>query len=1192
MFYGGEVRMRRYLRPVSLVQTIAVMSLGGLSVSARAEFDPALFNLSLAELAEIPVAAASRAPQALADVPASVTVFTAEDILLMGARDIYDVLRMAPGLRLGQTNRGRTIVGVRGIRKNTSDSVLFKLNGHNLTEPAYGSAIFLADIANVPLAAIKRIEVIRGPSSAIHGANAFLAVVNIITKDAADVDGTEVSFRTEMEKDGNIGQTYNASVGQTFSNGSAFYLTANLVDRSGPELYVPEDRIGVSGYADTDYRQADVLGRYTYGPLSLGLRYAHQDRGEMFGLIDVLSPESQLTWDSVLGDVSFDFQPTDDLKLSLRGYGDFMAGETFAYTPPAAFPEGSPFRAIGESATLSLETAKLGLESGVTYTRWDRHTLSLLAFYEHQRQDDVTTVSNNDGSGQPLPEPRDVSATKNFGRDAHRDLVGLLAEDIWRVSDAVLLNAGLRLDSYSDFGESLNPRLGATWALAPDLALKLNYGTAFRAPDFRSLYLESPFIQGNEDLTEEKVESYEVAVEKTFAKKLFLRAAWFHNELTDLITIPPGELQYQNSNEASSQGVELEGRLTLTDRSRLIANYTYTDSTLNETAYPDEPMHSGSVMFNTTLLAHLEAGLSSYWQTDAARGAVDSRADLPGYGVINLTLLSRGWRNGLSYEFSIYNLMDEDYAYASPVNTIPGDYPAPGRSFLVEFTRWPESSLADAQSPVRIGILGRDADGIGASLKAAVAALHLTIQGRALQVESYPDAMRATDARGLDVLLVTRDAGPALTAVRPLFAHQPTLLVGEGERDRMAMAVEQAAEAVIITDPEGLIQYVNPAFTAVSGYRRAETLGKTPRILKSGRQHAQAYNDLWATIKAGLVWKGHLVNQRKDGSLYDQDTIISPLKNADGVISNFVAVCRDVSRETSLHEQLVQSQKMEAVGKLAGGVAHDFNNLLMIVLNNAIFVRDALPEDSPPRADLDEIIRTAHRGADLTRQLLAFSRQQILESRVADLNEVVEGFRKMMGRLIGEDIRIEVQTCGEALPVKVDVGQFDQVLMNLAVNARDAMPKGGTLTISLAKVADCPGLKTADGSLRPCARVVVQDTGVGIAPAVKERILTYLGYTVQCASSAPEAMAFVKSGLTIDLMVADVVMPGMDGVSLAKQARGVRPELPVLFLSGYPQEKLAEHGILQLHDPLVSKPCSAYDLAFAVRGLLDKRGAE
>lgn len=506
------------------------------------------------------------------------------------------------------------------------------------------------------------------------------------------------------------------------------------------------------------------------------------------------------------------------------------------------------------------------------------------------------------------------------------------------------------------------------------------------------------------------------------------------------------------------------------------------------------------------------------------------------------------------------------------------------------------------------------------------------------------------------------------------------LMASEGERDRMAMAVEQAAEAVIITDPEGLIQYVNPAFTAVSGYRRAETMGKTPRILKSGRQDEQAYHDLWATIKAGLVWKGHLVNQRKDGSLYDQDTIISPLKNADGVVSNFVAVCRDVSRETSLHEQLVQSQKMEAVGKLAGGVAHDFNNLLMIVLNNAIFVRDALPEGSPQRGDLDEIVRTAHRGADLTRQLLAFSRQQILESRVADLNEVVEGFRKLMGRLIGEDIRIAVETCPEPLPVKVDVGQFEQVLMNLAVNARDAMPKGGTLTIRLAKVADCPGLKTADGSFKPCARVVVQDTGVGIAPAVKERIfepffstkpvgrgtglglstvygiisqhhgaitveseegrgavfvihlplseeklvsavtpslapprgdehllvvedeapvqvvveriLTYLGYTVQCASSAQEALALIKSGLTIDLMVADVVMPGMDGVSLAKQARVLRPEFPVLFLSGYPQEKLAEHGILQLHDPLVSKPCSAYDLALAVRRLLDQRGGK
>ncbi len=261
------------------------------------------------------------------------------------------------------------------------------------------------------------------------------------------------------------------------------------------------------------------------------------------------------------------------------------------------------------------------------------------------------------------------------------------------------------------------------------------------------------------------------------------------------------------------------------------------------------------------------------------------------------------------------------------------------------------------------------------------------------------------------------------------------------------MAVEQAAETIVITDTKGTILYANPAFEKISGYTCAEALGQNPRILKSGRHEAEFYRQMWAVLAAGQVWIGHLVNKRKDGTLYEEEATISPVFDAAGTIVNYVAVKRDVTREVAMEAQSRHNAKMEAVGQVAGGVAHDFNNKLQVIMGCVEMALQGIPPEHPSRSDLLDIQEAACRSADLTRQLLAFSRQQSISPVLLDLNVAISGSLRMLSRLIGENIRLRFVPQPDLGRVLMDPSQLDQVLVNLAVNARDAIAGAGTICI-------------------------------------------------------------------------------------------------------------------------------------------------
>jgi PAS domain S-box-containing protein len=501
---------------------------------------------------------------------------------------------------------------------------------------------------------------------------------------------------------------------------------------------------------------------------------------------------------------------------------------------------------------------------------------------------------------------------------------------------------------------------------------------------------------------------------------------------------------------------------------------------------------------------------------------------------------------------------------------------------------------------------------------------------------------------------------------------------------QLGRAVEQSPVSIVITDTEGRIEYVNPGFERATGYAAAEVLAQNPRLLKSGEMPPELYREMWGTILAGREWHGELCNRRKDGSLFWEIASISAVRDGDGRITHFVAVKEDVTRRKEQEELLQQTQKqlnlaqkMEAVGRLAGGVAHDFNNLLSVIEGHAERLGAELGAGHSAHARVEQILWSSERAAALTRQLLAFSRRQVLEPRVLRLDTVAAEAQKMLERIIGEDVELAVASPAALGHVRADPGQVLQIFLNLAINSRDAMPKGGRLTIEF---ADCTFDDAYAARHPPCApgpyvMMAVSDTGHGMdaqtvsrifepffttkadgkgtglglstvygivkqsggfiwaysepghgttfkiylprvedpldarpgvveapRPAPSRRgarillveddagvrglmaeILEAEGYAVTVAAHPAEALALTEgSSEPIDLLLTDVIMPGMSGRDLARELGARRPGLQVLYVSGYAGEAIARHGGIEPGERFLQKPFSEVDLLHRV----------
>jgi PAS domain S-box-containing protein len=478
---------------------------------------------------------------------------------------------------------------------------------------------------------------------------------------------------------------------------------------------------------------------------------------------------------------------------------------------------------------------------------------------------------------------------------------------------------------------------------------------------------------------------------------------------------------------------------------------------------------------------------------------------------------------------------------------------------------------------------------------------------------------------------------------------------------------------------------VNDAAVQHYGYSRDEFLQMTLKEIRP-REDVPAFLACFNAAGPRTTKPSLSRHVKKDGSVIDVDITVHRVVLGGSPCDLTVAL--DVTERNRMEERLRQAQKMEAIGSLAGGVAHDFNNLLSVILSYSQMLAEGLRPGDPMRSDLEEILGAGKRAADLTRQLLAFSRQQILQPRILDLNAVIGGVAKMLRRLVGEDVELTVVSDPGLGTVSADPGQVEQILMNLVVNARDAMPKGGKLTIETANVELDSGYAVTHADVKPGAYVMlaVTDTGSGMAPATLERIFepffttkakgkgtglglstvfgivrqsggniwvysepgegttikVYLpqadpafaiavidatefrsrrgsetillvedeesvraltrtilerhGYLVLEAQSGGDALLICEQHkATIHVLITDVVMHRMSGRQLAERLASVRPEMKVLYMSGYTDDSVVRHGILDSNVAFLQKPITPEALTRKLREVLesnDGRGEE
>jgi PAS domain S-box-containing protein len=517
-------------------------------------------------------------------------------------------------------------------------------------------------------------------------------------------------------------------------------------------------------------------------------------------------------------------------------------------------------------------------------------------------------------------------------------------------------------------------------------------------------------------------------------------------------------------------------------------------------------------------------------------------------------------------------------------------------------------------------------------------------------------------------------------------AHTFEAVRGSEDAARQALVrtesiLETAVDGIVVINERGLIETFNAAAERMFGLRRSDAVGKDVTILMPAEFHARHKQGLAHYLRTGEARiLGRLVEmtgRRADGSKFPMELTVTESR-VDGT-RRFLGTLRDLTEKRKLEEQLRQAQKMEAVGRLAGGVAHDFNNLLSVISGYTQLLLGAVPPDSPLRRQLEQVDRAAERASALTRQLLSFSRKQVVQPRILDLNEVVREAAEMLGRLIGEDVALVVRPAPMRCPVLADQDQLQQVLMNLAVNARDAMPHGGNLIVETGRTEvdertpTNPVLKPG-----PYAVLAVSDTGIGMDEAVRMRlfepffttkeegkgtglglstlyaivrqcegavhvysepgrgttfriylpwvrdeqpqppapatevrparghevilvveddkdvrrialeVLTGAGYRVLEAATPEEALAAVASATRpIDLVLTDVVMPGMNGKALAERLRALGGTPRVVFMSGYTQEAIGHHGVLDLDTHFLAKPFGVTALVKKVREVLD-----
>jgi len=654
-------------------------------------------SLTLEELMAQEVTISTDTKQTLTTAPAVVTVITTEDIKATGATNLVEVLEGVPGIHIRTSHfANRPLVQFRGA--NASQTLLM-VNGNSMRDLMWGFGIFWKGL---PVSMIERVEIIRGPGSALFGADASAGVVNVITKTAGKIEHSEVGVRADSFNTGTAWMQSGGSWG-----GFDFGLTAEIYDTDGYDPSIASDgqsgadqnfATNVSyapGQAQYGWRSEDVrlsIAREHWRLQADFMRHSDLEVGLTgAGVLDPVTRANDSRYNIDLLYENEEFSENWGLNTEFRyQHLDYTSGSGFQERPPG-YTDASGLYPNGVINQMRSAERRLNFETSGLYCGIEGHALRLGMGYTWQ---DLYSVEQwvNSGTGpdgNPLPAGGplvDLSDTPYaFAPEKTREIGYLFLQDVWSISDAWELTMGARYDHYSDFGGTFNPRLALVWQGSDKLTTKLMYGQAFRAPSYQELFAETSFTLPNADLDPERSQTLDLSFAYAASRDLHLGLNLFHFRQLDLIrAVTVGGLpkrQFHNGGEHSINGVELEARWQMMKGLRLSGNFTAREQDDSVYRAVQEPDQDGYLRLDWGLLPNWNWNLQSNWIGERTRLSTDSRPSVDSYFLTDTTLryVGKHWELATS----VRNLFDVD-AREYTGSSIADDLPLAGRNLYAE----------------------------------------------------------------------------------------------------------------------------------------------------------------------------------------------------------------------------------------------------------------------------------------------------------------------------------------------------------------------------------------------------------------------------------------------------------------------------------------------------------------------------
>jgi outer membrane receptor for ferrienterochelin and colicins len=665
--------------------------------------------------AEEEVEIASLKAQPVEEAPGIVSVITAQQIKDMGARDLNDVLRTIPGFQLPVSIWYAKSYTVRGLPQLFNNRVLVMMDGVPLNEPYYGQSN--TNWADMPLNNVKRIEVIRGPGSALYGTYAFLAVINILTNKAEDIDGVELSAG---------GGSWNTQhhyllAGKTFGDLSLsgyvdyrrsdgydnYWIEQDLVSLLYsyvpflPSVSMAPGKIQVP----LDSKRVDV--KMVYKDFEFQFKAQNYERGLPLSAYAVTDGFLQAD-KSYIGKAIYECELSKKLSISLIGdyyykkqriYGQIHPNGI--YGPLLSGIGAQGFFIDGILADVSIEEWRMAFASHGDYKLSETNTLTFGVEYSNLKTNKPIVLINKDPlTGMQSDQFHELAGSAGgfMDRSASRDVLAAFMQDSWRIAEKLNLTAGLRVDHYSEFGSTVNPRISIVWNVLKDTNIKLLYGHAFRAPAFSELYIATTSMVGNERLNPEKIRSFEIGINQKLNPNISTSINYFYNSLTDLI-MPTGEIvvegwppQLENSGKINAQGIEAEVKANFKKNTYAYFNYSYAraKNELTGEVVPNVANNLFNFGVNVEAWKYLNANLNMNYVGERKRGnqilalfgIPDPRDPIKAYSLFDLTLRGQNFWKNTEIILSIHNLLDTEYTDPEEQGIIYYDFPREGRQIL------------------------------------------------------------------------------------------------------------------------------------------------------------------------------------------------------------------------------------------------------------------------------------------------------------------------------------------------------------------------------------------------------------------------------------------------------------------------------------------------------------------------------